>query len=84
MKIVKSQDMCISIPISRIARTEVQQKPENRWIVVAVVENDRAVTLARYSNEDEAISADTRMWISSNEVYVFPAGDNELGKEKDS
>lgn len=71
-KIVKSQDHCTSIPVSRIIRTEVQHKSLDNWIVVAVVENDRAVTMARYPTDGEAIAADTSMWLSDGDIYCFP------------
>ena len=72
MKIVKTQDMCISIPICRIVRTEVQKKGDGNWIVVAVIERDRAVTLARYPTEDDALAAETQMWLCEGSIFIFP------------
>lgn len=72
MKIVKTQDMCISIPICRIVRTEVQKKEDGNWIVVAVIEHDRAVTLARYPTEDDALAAETKMWLCEGSIFIFP------------
>lgn len=72
MKIIKTQDMCISIPICRIVRTEVQKKEDGNWIVVAVIEHDRAVTLARYPTEDDALSAETQMWLCEGSIFIFP------------
>lgn len=72
MNVVKSQDMHITVPVSRIVKTEVQKKADNRWIVVAVIENDHPVTLARYSNENDALAADTLMWLCEDPVYHFP------------
>ena len=72
MNVVKTQDMNITIPINRIVRTTVEKKSDGHWIITATVENDRPVTLARYSNEQEAISADTLMWLCENPIYYFP------------
>lgn len=72
MKIVKTQDMCISIPICRIVRTEVQKKEDGNWIVVAVVEQDRVVTMARYPTEDDALAAETQMWLCEGSIFIFP------------
>lgn len=72
MNVVKTQDMNITIPINRIIRTTVEKKSDGHWIITATVENDRPVTLARYSNEQEAISADTLMWLCENPIYYFP------------
>ena len=72
MKIVRTQDMHITIPIARIIRTTVEKKDETCWIITATVENDRPVTLARYSNEQEAIAADTLMWLWDKPIYDFP------------
>ena len=72
MKIVKTQDMCISIPICRIIKTEVQKKEDGNWIVVAVIEHDRAVTLARYPTEDDALAAETKMWLCEGSIFIFP------------
>lgn len=72
MKIIKTQNLLITLPIARIIRTTVEKKSETCWIVTATVENDRPVTLARYSNEQEAIAADTLMWLCENPIYCFP------------
>lgn len=72
MNVVKTQDLNITIPIQRIIRTTIEKKAENRWIITATVENDRAVTLARFPNEREAIAADTRMWLCEDPIYYFP------------
>ena len=72
MKIIKTQDMCISIPVCRIVRTEVQKKDDGNWIVVAVVDHDRAVTLARYPTEDDALAAETQMWLCEGSIFIFP------------
>ena len=72
MTIVKSQDLRTSIPLSRIIRTTVERKADNRWIVTATIEHDRPVTLARYPNEREALAADTNMWLCENPIYYFP------------
>lgn len=72
MTIIKSQDLHYTIPICRIIRTTVEEKGPGHWIITATVENDRPVTLARYSNEQEAIAADTRMWICEDPIYYFP------------
>lgn len=72
MNVVKTQDMNITIPINRIIRTTVEKKSDGHWIITATVENDRPVTLAKYSNEQEAISADTLMWLCENPIYYFP------------
>lgn len=72
MKIIKTQDMCISIPVCRIVRTEVQKKDDGKWIVVAVVDHDRAVTLARYPTEDDALAAETQMWLCEGSIFIFP------------
>lgn len=72
MNVVKTQDMNITIPLHRIVRTTVEKKSAGHWIITATVENDRPVTLAQYSNEHEAISADTLMWLCENPIYYFP------------
>lgn len=72
MKIVKSQDLHYSVPICRIERTTVEHKEEdNRWIITATC--DRPLVLGRYTSEEEAITADTLMWLSEDPVYTFPA-----------
>ena len=75
MKIVKSQDMCTSIPVHRILRTTVEKKEDNRWIITATVEHDRPVTLARYPSDELAIAMDVKMWISDADVFIFPTSD---------
>lgn len=71
MKIVRSQDLHNSIPISRIQRTTVEYKAEDhRWIVTATC--DRPLVLGRYPSEAEAIAADTLMWICEDPIYRFP------------
>ncbi len=71
MKIVRSQDMHHSIPLSRIQRTTVEYKAEDhRWIVTATC--DRPLVLGRYPSEAEAIAADTAMWICPGQTYIFP------------
>ena len=71
--IVRSQNMHIAIPKEEIRRTELQYKePDNIWLVVAVVEGNRALTLARYPSEADAMSADNRMWLSDEEMYAYP------------
>lgn len=73
--IVRSQNMHIAIPKEKIRRTELQHKePDNIWLVVAVVEGNRALTLARYPSEKDALSADNRMWLSDEEkeMYAYP------------
>ena len=72
MKIVKTQDLCTSIPIVRIIKTEVQKKDDGNWIVVAAVDHDRAVTLARYPTEDDALAAETQMWLCEGSIFIFP------------
>lgn len=72
MKIVKSQDVHYSVPISKIQRTTIEHKEEdNRWIITATC--DRPLVLARYNSEAEAIIAVTNMWVSEEQVYTFPA-----------
>ena len=78
MKIIKTQDMCISIPVCRIVRTEVQKKEDGNWIVVAVVDHDRAVTMARYPTEDDALAAETQMWLCEGSIYIFPVIGGDL------
>ena len=76
MKIVRSQDLHHSIPLSRIQRTTVEYKAEDRrWIVTATC--DRPLVLGRYPSEAEAIAADTAMWISEDQSFTFP-----IAKEK--
>ena len=71
MKIVRSQDMHHSIPLSRIQRTTVEYKAEDhRWIITATC--DRPLVLGRYPSEAEAIAADTLMWICEDSIYRFP------------
>lgn len=71
MKIVRSQDLHHSIPLSRIQRTAVEYKAEDhRWIVTATC--DRPLVLGRYPSEAEAIAADTAMWIFEGQTYTFP------------
>lgn len=71
MKIVRSQDLHHSIPLSRIQRTTVEYKAEDRrWIVTATC--DRPLVLGRYPSEAEAIAADTLMWICEDPIYRFP------------
>ena len=71
MKIVRSQDLHHSIPLSRIQRTTVEYKAEDRrWIVTATC--DRPLVLGRYPSEAEAIAADTAMWICEGQTYIFP------------
>lgn len=72
MKIIKSQDLHYTIPICRIIRTTVEEKGPGHWIITATVDHDRAVTLARYSSEQEALAADTCMWLCEEPVYCFP------------
>ena len=71
-KIIYSQDLCVSFPDTRIVKAEVQKKEDGNWIVVAVIENDRAVTLARYPTKDEALAAEMRMWLCDEPSYYFP------------
>ena len=71
MKIVRSQDLHYAVPIDRIERTTVEKKEDGRWIVTATC--DRPLVLGRYTNENEAITADTFMWLSEDPVYTFPA-----------
>ena len=71
MKIVRSQDLHYSVPINRIARTTVEKKEDGRWLVTATC--DRPLVLGRYTSEEEAITADTLMWLSEDPVYTFPA-----------
>ena len=72
MKIVKSQDLHYSVPISKIQRTTVEHKEEDdRWIVTATC--DRPLVLGRYTSEEDAITADTLMWLCEEDVYTFPA-----------
>ncbi len=71
LKIVRSQDMHHSIPLSRIQRTAVEYKAEDhRWIVTATC--DRPLVLGRYPSEAEAVAADILMWLSEADVYTFP------------
>lgn len=71
MKIVRSQDLHHSIPLSRIQRTTVEYKAEDhRWIVTATC--DRPLVLGRYPSEAEAIAADAAMWISEEPAFTFP------------
>lgn len=71
--IVRSQNMHIAIPKEGIRRTELQHKePDNIWLVVAVVEGNRALTLARYPSEKDALAADTDMWLAESPEYVYP------------
>ena len=71
MKIVRSQDLHHSIPLSRIQRTTVEYKAEDRrWILTATC--DRPLVLGRYPSEAEAIAADTAMWISEDQAFTFP------------
>ena len=71
MKIVRSQDLHHSIPLSRIQRTTVEYKAEDhRWIVTATC--DRPLVLGRYPSEAEAVAADIAMWICENPIYHFP------------
>lgn len=71
MKIVRSQDLHHSIPLSRIQRTTVEYKAEDRrWIVTATC--DRPLVLGRYPSEAEAIAADAAMWICEGQTYIFP------------
>lgn len=72
MNVVKTQDLSITIPIHRIIRTTVEKKADNRWIITATVENDRAVTLARYPTEDDALAAETKMWLCEGSIFIFP------------
>lgn len=72
MNVVKTQDLSFTIPIHRIIRTTVEKKKEGHWIITATLENDRPVTLARYSNENDALAADIDMWICEDPVYCFP------------
>ena len=72
MNVVKTQDLSITIPIHRIIRTTVEKKEDGHWIITATLESDRPVTLARYSNEQDALAADTRMWLCENPIYYFP------------
>ena len=70
--IVRSQNHHESIPVSRILRTKVEQKDHGNWLVTATVEPDRAIVLARYPNENEALTADTLMWLCEEDFYYFP------------
>ena len=72
MKIVRTQDMHITIPIARIIRTTVEKKDEPCWIVTATMAHDRPITLGRYPSEKEAIRADVEMWLSHTDCYEFP------------
>lgn len=76
MKIIRSQNLHYCIPISRIKRTTVEQKEPNCWIVTATC--DRPLVLGRYPSEEEAISADTMMWLSEENVYTFPVYGEKL------
>ena len=71
-KIIYSQDLCVSFPDTRIVKAEVQKKDDGNWIVVAVIENDRAVTLARYPTKDEALAAEIKMWLCEGSIFIFP------------
>lgn len=72
MRVVVTQDLHITIPVRRIIRTTVEQKSENHWIITATLESDRPVTLAQYANEQDALAADTRMWLCEDPVFYFP------------
>lgn len=72
MNVVKTQDLNITIPLNRIIRTTVEKKTDDSWIITATLENDRPVTLAQFSNEQDALAADTRMWLCENPIYYFP------------
>ena len=71
-KIIYSQDLCVSFPDTRIVKAEVQKKDDGNWIVVAAVDHDRAVTLARYPTEDDALAAETQMWLCEGSIFIFP------------
>ena len=70
MRIIRSQNLHYSIPISRIERTTVEKKEEKTWIVTATC--DRPLVLGRYRSEKEAIVADVNMWLCEEDVYTFP------------
>ena len=72
MTVIKSQDLNISIPRRRIVRTTVEKKEETVWIVTATLEADRPIVLGRYPTKEEAIMADTEMWLSEKDFYEFP------------
>lgn len=69
--IVYSQNGRISLPREKIDRTEVQKKGEHVWIVVAVVNKDRALTLARYNSEHSARWENELMWECKDEAFQF-------------
>lgn len=71
--IVRSQNMHIALRREEIRKTELQHKdPDNVWLVVAITEDNRAITLARYPSEKEALSSDNKMWLCKDEMYVYP------------
>lgn len=72
MKIIKTQNQLITLPIARIIRTTVEKKSETCWVVTATVEHDRPVVLGRYPSEKEALKADIDMWMAPNPCYEFP------------
>ena len=70
MKIIRSQNLHYTIPITEIRRTTIEKKEEGCWLITATC--DRPVTLARYPTETDAITADTLMWLSDDPIFTFP------------
>ena len=70
MKIIRSQNLHYAIPITEIRRTTIEKKERNCWIVTATC--DRPLVLARYPSEADAITADSLMWASEEQVFTFP------------
>ena len=72
MKIVKTQNLNVSIQLGRIVRTTIEKKDENCYIITATIENDRPVTLGRYPCKKDALKAEMDMWLTKTDYYEFP------------
>lgn len=75
--LVISQNGHEHIRYSNISRSKVERKEEGIWTVTVTVTPDcKAIVMARYPNEKDAILADVNMWLEgingSSETYIYP------------
>lgn len=75
--VVISQNGHEHICFSNISRSKVERKEEGIWIVTVTVTPDcKAIVMARYPNEKEAILADVNMWLKATDgsvvTYMYP------------
>ena len=75
--LVISQNGHEHIRYSNISRSKVERKEEGIWTVTVTVTPDcKAIVMARYPNEKDAILADVNMWLKATDgsvtAYLYP------------